>query len=99
MWCYPRVAIHDQIPLDDAVPRVVPEEDGPPGVARAASDTHEDIVADRPAGRVHHVDAADVVAVEVARGVGGVVLEPLGAVVHEEAVFDEAVPRPGRLAS
>jgi len=35
-----RIAIHDHVPLDDAVPRVVPEEDGSPAEP-CGPDAHE----------------------------------------------------------
>ena len=54
-------------------------------------DADEHVVADRPALGVHDVDPADVVAAEIVRPVGLVVVELLGPVVVEQAVLHAAV--------
>src|SRR5208337_1199279 len=92
------VAVDHDVALDDAVAAVVPEEDRPAGAASAAPDSDEDIVGNRPPGRVHHVDPADVVATERPRRVGWIVLVPLRAVVDKQAILDSAPPWPQTLA-
>src|SRR5262249_34857357 len=85
------VAADDDVPLDDAVAAVVPQEHRPPGLRRPPADAPEDVVADDPAAGRHGVDAAEVVAVEVVGPVLAGVGKALGSVVEKEAVADAAV--------
>jgi len=89
------VAIDDHVALDEAIAGVEPEEDRTASFAGAALNPDEDVIADDPVLRVHHVDARDVIAVgDVVR----VVAELLGPVVVEQAVLNAAALGPDRRA-
>ena len=87
------VTIDDHVPLDNAVMAFLGDVDARPTFAGAALDAEEDVVADRPADRVLHIDPTDVVALVVLGRVGWVILVPLGAVIIEQAELDSAVTR------
>ena len=87
------VAIDDDVPLDDAVPGVEPEEDGAAPFPGPALNPDEHVVADDPVLGIHHIDTGDVVALGDIRLI---VLEPLGAVVVEQAILNAAALRADR---
>lgn len=85
------VTVDNNIALDNAVPRIVPDENGAPPLERPALNANKNIVAYNPVGGVHHVNPRDVIAF---CNIRRVVAKALRSVVIKQAVLYPALFRP-----
>ncbi len=81
-----RVAVDDDVSLDNTIPRLVPHKYRPAPLLCPSLDVDKYIIANRPVPRKHHVNAADVIAVEIARRVGRIIGKSLGTIVIKHTV-------------